>query len=69
MAWRLRLEWMREVSALQSRGDMEEDEDDTRQADGLDNTHDIAVICEVVNLLLGPHAVEWSKFYAGRQIE
>jgi hypothetical protein len=32
-------------------------------------SHDIAVVCEVVSLLLGPHAVEWSKFYAGRQIE
>ena len=32
-------------------------------------SHDIAVVCEVVNLLLGPHAVQWSKFYAGRQIE
>lgn len=32
-------------------------------------SHDIAAICEVVSLLLGPHAVEWSKWFAGRQIE
>ena len=44
--------------------------DDFMGVTSLDHlSHDIAVICEVVNLLLGPHAVEWSKFYAGRQIE
>ena len=32
-------------------------------------SHDIAACCEVISLLLGPHAVEWSKWFAGRQIE
>lgn len=31
--------------------------------------HDIACICEVVSLLLGPHAIEWSKWFAGRRVE
>jgi hypothetical protein len=30
---------------------------------------DFAIICEVTTLLLGPHAVEWTKWYAGRQAE
>lgn len=31
--------------------------------------HDQAVIAEIVTLLLGPHSIEWSKWYAGRQGE
>jgi len=31
--------------------------------------HDQAVISEIVTLLLGPHSIEWSKWYAGRQGE
>lgn len=31
--------------------------------------HDVACICEVVSLLLGPHAIEWGKWFAGRQVE
>lgn len=31
--------------------------------------HDQAVITEIVTLLLGPHGIEWSKWYAGRQGE
>ena len=31
--------------------------------------HDQAVISEIVTLLLGPHGIEWSKWYAGRQGE
>lgn len=31
--------------------------------------HDHAVISEIVTLLLGPHGIEWSKWYAGRQGE
>jgi len=32
-------------------------------------SHDVAAICEVVTLLLGPQAIEWGKWYTGRQIE
>lgn len=32
-------------------------------------SHDVAAICEVVTLLLGPHAIEWGKWYTGRQVE
>jgi len=31
--------------------------------------HDHAVVCEIVSLLLGPHSIEWTKFYSGRQGE
>jgi len=31
--------------------------------------HDQAVLCEVISLLLGPNAVEWAKFHAGRKNE
>lgn len=30
--------------------------------------HDICTICEVVELLLGPDAVEWKKWYFGRKL-
>jgi hypothetical protein len=30
--------------------------------------HDICAICEVIELLLGPQAVEYKKWFFGRQI-
>ena len=30
--------------------------------------HDIAAVCEVAELLLGPHAVEWTKWFYGRRL-